>query len=141
MTDTVQPIAFVRDLGDLADKLRKRRQQLGWTQMDLCDRTGLQDGYVGKLEAWRTPKTGRRLNYLSMPLMLEALGLGLQLVRIRRVPRPREPDPRQLVFPLKGGQMNRQPLAHHEKAPPDPECPEPPPPRAAGSAGRQARKS
>ena len=111
----VEPTAIVRDLGPLADVLARRRKALGMSQLELDERTGLQVGYVGKLEAWRTPKYGRKLGNVSLPLMLEALGLALLLVRTRRVSRPKLEEPEQLCFELKGGRVNRPALAVHAK--------------------------
>jgi hypothetical protein len=63
------------DYDGLVQALIARRKQLGWTQLELDDRAGFQDGYAAKLENWRGPQ-GRVAGSVTMPLWLQALGLG-----------------------------------------------------------------
>ncbi|QRG09265.1 hypothetical protein EZH22_14000 [Xanthobacter dioxanivorans] len=104
---SLEPIAFCRDYRGLMDALKARRVALGFTQMEVDDRAGLQDGYTGKLEAWDRD-SGRRLGPVSLELLLVALDVQIALVELRP-PAPRaEPDPAQLRLPLVGGDMRRR---------------------------------
>lgn len=106
---SVEPLALCRDYRGLMGALKARRLALGWTQLEVDERAGLQDGYTGKLEAWDRDN-GRRLGPLSMGLLLEALGVSLLVVELCP-PGPRsKDDPEQLLLPLAGGDMNR----HHD---------------------------
>jgi predicted transcriptional regulator len=70
----------VRDFDELATALRNRRLELGMSQLELDHRSGLPDGYTAKLELVAsnpTAKNARNIGRLSLPLMLEALGLTL----------------------------------------------------------------
>lgn len=62
---------------DLIATLVKRRHDLGLSQGDVDYLSGLQEGYTGKVEAWTHPSSGRTLGRISMPLLLEALGVVL----------------------------------------------------------------
>jgi hypothetical protein len=112
----VEPVALVRDMGALQDACARARKRRGISQWELDQRSGVQNGYVGKLEAWRTPVYGRMLGSVSLPLVLEALGLALLVVEVRSVA-PREPAddeaPEQLILPLRGGKINRRALTRH----------------------------
>lgn len=104
---SLELLAFCRDYRGLMDALKARRVALGFTQLEVDERSGLQDGYTGKLEAWDRD-SGRRLGPVSMELLLGALGLQIALMEIRQ-PAPRtEPDPAQLRLPLVGGDMRRR---------------------------------
>lgn len=59
----------------LVNALIARRHQLGWSQLELDERAGLQSGYTGKLEAWRGPQ-GKVAGVTSLPRWLQALGLA-----------------------------------------------------------------
>lgn len=65
---------------DLIGVLVKRRHDLGLSQGDVDYISGLQEGYTGKIESWRHPKSGRTIGRISMPLLLEALGVALVVV-------------------------------------------------------------
>lgn len=56
-----------------------RRHDLGWSQLELDERAGFQSGYTAKLEAWRGPQ-GRVAGSVTMPLWLQALGVGIVVV-------------------------------------------------------------
>lgn len=84
MSSEAQPI---RQYGELIDALVARRIELGLSQMVLDERTGLPSGYVGKLEAWLHKESGRGIGPVSLPLILEALGLAIVLVRTDPPPR------------------------------------------------------
>lgn len=106
---TVEPLAVCWDYASLMAALKARRVALGFTQLDVDERAGLQDGYTGKLEAW-DKDSGWRLGPVSLPLLLGALEVQLALAVLRE-PVPRSvPDPRQLILPLVGGEMTR----HHD---------------------------
>lgn len=64
---------------DLLHRLRCRRNELGLSQLDLDQICGFQDGYTGKLELGHRP-SGRGLGDMSLPTLLDALGVRLQLV-------------------------------------------------------------
>ena len=53
-----------------------RRHELGLSQMAVDEISGLQGGYVGKLECG-----AKRLGPMSFPCLLQALGLELLVVR------------------------------------------------------------
>lgn len=72
----------IREYGDLIEALRARRKALGISQLELDDRAGLSDGYTAKLEAWRNRRIGKGLGPVSLPLILEALGIGIVFVDI-----------------------------------------------------------
>lgn len=77
----LKPIGVVREYGDLVDAMRERRQALGWSHLELDYRSGVQDGYTGKIENWRAGY-GKKMGVVSLPLLLEALGLGLLVVEV-----------------------------------------------------------
>ncbi len=64
----LEPFAICRDYRQLMDVLKARRLALGFTQLEADERSGLQDGYTGKLEAWDRD-SGRRLG----PVIAERL--------------------------------------------------------------------
>jgi len=68
----------VRTLEELILAFRARREELGLSQLELDDLAGLQDGYTGKIEAG--PVRGRSFGEVSLPLILDALGVRLVLV-------------------------------------------------------------
>lgn len=60
--------------------LAKRRKHLGYSQLALDDRAGLQSGYVGKMEIG-SKRGGRNAGWsLSLPLWLQSLGVEIVLV-------------------------------------------------------------
>jgi hypothetical protein len=63
-----------RTYQELTAALAARRRQLGLRQLDADEKSGLQTGYVGKIEAGI-----RRLGPLSLPMMLAALDCDLLL--------------------------------------------------------------
>jgi hypothetical protein len=71
--------AVVHDYSGLRRAIAARRRALGWTQLEVDYRSGLQDGYTGKLEAGV-----KNLGDLSLSLMLETLSLEIVI-------RPRGP--------------------------------------------------
>lgn len=104
---TLEPFALCTSYRQIMDAMRKRREQLGMTQMDVDARAGLQDGYTGKLEVWDRDN-GRRLGPVSTQLLLEALGLAIALVVVRPgKPKLRRVDPNQMALDLDGGDTNR----------------------------------
>ena len=76
----ITPERCIREYRDLIETLVARRMELGMTQIDLAERAGLQEGYAGKIEAWKHKKSGRRLGRVSLPLVLEALGVSIVVV-------------------------------------------------------------
>lgn len=102
-----EPFAFVTTYRQLMDALKRRRLQLGMTQMEADDVAGLQDGYTGKLEVWDRDN-GRRLGPVSLDLLLSAYHLGIQLVVVRPgKPRRLAVHPDQMALDLHGGGTNR----------------------------------
>jgi hypothetical protein len=63
-----------RDYDQLRQALAGRRRQLGLRQLDLDEKSGLQNGYCGKIE-----KGIRRLGDLSLPMILAGLDCDLLL--------------------------------------------------------------
>jgi hypothetical protein len=62
----------IRDYDQLRQALIVRRRQLGLTQLEVDQRSSLQDQYCGKLEIGT-----RHLGKLSLPMLLCALDLDL----------------------------------------------------------------
>jgi hypothetical protein len=69
----------VKDYTELVKYLDARRRQLGMTMSDLDYKSGLQEGYAAKLICGM-----RSLGPVSLPLMLETLGLEI-LVTLDRL--------------------------------------------------------
>jgi hypothetical protein len=61
-----------RNYDELCQTIAARRRSLGMTQLEADDKSGLQSGYQGKIEA-----QCRRLGQLSLPMILAALDLDL----------------------------------------------------------------
>ncbi len=70
----------ITEYSDLVAALRSRRQELGLSHMEVEHVSGLQGGYVSKIEAGAGKNHARTLGCVSLPLMLGALGCALQLV-------------------------------------------------------------
>lgn len=69
---------------DLARGLRARRIELGLSQIEVDEIAGLASGYTGKIEASLTrpeARNARSLGRESLPLLLQALGCELAVVR------------------------------------------------------------
>jgi transcriptional regulator with XRE-family HTH domain len=64
----------VRDYDQLRAALAARRRSLGLRQLEADEKSGLQSGYVGKIEAGT-----RKLGDLSLPMLLAALDCDLLL--------------------------------------------------------------
>ncbi len=97
----VRPQSIVRGYADLVAALRRRRRLLGFAHLEVDRRAGLANGHYGKLEQW-DKSYGRGLGAVTLPLVLEALGLGLLVVQTRpcgRVGR-RPENPEQLELEL-----------------------------------------
>jgi hypothetical protein len=72
----VDPTTVIDDYDSFVRALIAKRHALGWSQAELCERAGLQDGYVAKLESWKGPQ-GRVAGSTSLPLWMGALGVKL----------------------------------------------------------------
>jgi len=72
----------IRDYRQLTQALAVRRRSLGLRQLDVDEKSGLQSGYVGKIEAGV-----RHLGPLSLPMLLCALDCDL-LLAPRRATEP-----------------------------------------------------
>ena len=93
LTVSISPECQIRQCRDLISALVQRRKALGMSQLALDYRAGLQDGYIGKLESWTHPTSGRKMGRVSMPLVLEALGVSLALItKDGEVLKPGSPD-------------------------------------------------
>ena len=68
---------LVQNYAQLIEAFDARRRELGFSQLELDEFTGLPDGYSGKLIAMN-----RNMGRLSFGLMIDALGLEL-VVRSR----------------------------------------------------------
>ncbi len=85
MTDSSTFIATIHSRDDLTKAIRERRKDLGMCQLEVDDRAGLPDGYTGKLESSLTSpdaNSARTIGWVSLPLLMGAL--GLELVAVRR---------------------------------------------------------
>ena len=65
--------------GDLVATLARRRHDLRFSQLEVDQNSGLQDGYTGKVESWNAPSS-RKLGHVSMPNLLAALRVSIVLV-------------------------------------------------------------
>jgi hypothetical protein len=72
-------LAIVSTPEQLRKALALRRHELGLKQLELDEMSGCQSGYTGKLEAGI-----KNLGPVSMPAILEALGLEMVLMRSTR---------------------------------------------------------
>jgi hypothetical protein len=79
---SVDPV--IRTYAELVAALREHRLALGLSQLECDCRSGLQNGYVGKLECWQSPH-GRGMSMKSLDGVLGVLGLGILLVPIAAV--------------------------------------------------------
>lgn len=70
---------MIRNYGELIEAFTARRKELGLSQADVDARAGFADGYCAKVEAWRG-KSGRGLGLITLPLLLETLGVTLEVV-------------------------------------------------------------
>jgi hypothetical protein len=68
---------LIRDLDDLVEAIRARRDELNISHETIDHLAGLQSGYAGKLLA---PVPIRRLGPMSLAAVLGALGVGLIMV-------------------------------------------------------------
>ncbi len=68
----------ISTVSELRELFAARRRQLGWSQLELDDRAGLQDQYAGKLEIGT-----RNYGDMSLSCVLGALGLEIS-IRERR---------------------------------------------------------
>ncbi len=76
----------ISDYGDLVEALRKQRERLKMTVMEVDAVTGMQEGYTNKLENWGRPY-GRGAGPEILPLWLGGLRTALVLVELPRRPR------------------------------------------------------
>lgn len=84
----LKELAIVQNYDELRAVLTKRRRDLGLSQWEVDQISGMQDGYTGKLEIGRADKkaeggtrsTGREAGKVSLYLWLKALGLKLVVI-------------------------------------------------------------
>lgn len=113
----LEPYAICTSYGQLIDGLRRRRQELGLSQMETDARAGLQEGYTGKLEVWDRDN-GRRLGPVSMGALAGALGVAVVLAVVRHgKPRTQRSHPDQMAMDLTGGDMRRHDDAEFVRRP------------------------
>lgn len=93
------PIGIVREYKDLIAALDRQRRRRGMTMLDLDARAGFYEGYSSHLFAWRS-RHGKTLGAVSLPLVLEALGVGLVVIEIDPVEMALPVPPEQLSLPL-----------------------------------------
>lgn len=82
--------SIIRTYDDLLLALRKRREDLGMSTFDLEQESGLQSGYVTKIENAFTnnkSKSARFMGALSFELMLKGLGIGIAVIDNACVPK------------------------------------------------------
>ncbi len=75
----------ISDYEDLVKALRKQRERLKMTVMEVDDVTGMQEGYTNKLENWGRD-FGRGAGPEILPLWLGGLRVALVLVELPRRP-------------------------------------------------------
>jgi len=76
---TLEPVAAFRTYDGLLKVLRSERKRSGMTFMQIDHASGLHDGYSAKV---LSPSQERRLGIMSLPTLLETLGLALLVVRV-----------------------------------------------------------
>ena len=86
-----------RDYSQLRQALAARRRQLGLRQLDLDEKSGLQNGYSGKIE-----KGIRKLGDLSLPMILAGLDCDLLLA------------PRSSIAPVEERQLSACSAERHD---------------------------
>lgn len=89
--------------------------------------SGLQEGYTGKIESWQHKTSGKGVGFLTLPLLMKALGVVIVVKPLARVDIDQMPLPLegQLELPLLGGRVNTLPKEHYwvRVAPPKPKKP------------------
>lgn len=78
---SMQRHGMISNYGQLFDVLAARRRALGLSQADVDERAGFHPGYTAKVETWQG-KRGRSLGLMTLPLLLETLGVALILVQL-----------------------------------------------------------
>ncbi|WP_234909521.1 helix-turn-helix transcriptional regulator [Rhizobium rhizogenes] len=76
----------ISDYRDLVAALRKRREALKLSAMEVDARSGMQEGYTNKLENWGRPY-GRGAGPDILPLWLGGVRVALVLVELPKRPR------------------------------------------------------
>lgn len=76
------------DYAEFVKAMAERRASLNMSNLELELKSGLQEGYVTKLENWERPY-GRGVGPDTMPLWLGGLRVGIILVDLPRRPRRR----------------------------------------------------
>jgi predicted DNA-binding transcriptional regulator AlpA len=83
----LEPVSgVITEYDQLVTALVKRRETLGISSMELDARSGMQEGYVSKLENYGRPQ-GRGMGPETFPLWLGGLKCGIILVDLPRRPR------------------------------------------------------
>lgn len=75
---------------------------MGLTQEDVDYISGLLEGYTGKVESYQHHKSGRVLGVLTLPLLMQALGVELV---VKPIPGHRVPS--HAVLRKRGGKVRR----------------------------------
>ncbi|MGO7036071.1 helix-turn-helix domain-containing protein [Rhizobium ruizarguesonis] len=75
----------IQDYTTFVQAMRRRRQELGISGMELDARSGMQEGYTSKLENFGRPQ-GRGMGPVVFPLWIGGLDLGIILVDLPRRP-------------------------------------------------------
>jgi len=74
-------VSMADTYGDLVRQIASRRKELGLTSLDVDDLAGLPDGYVSKLECYPA-RHHRTLGIVSLPVLMQTLGLRLAVVKV-----------------------------------------------------------
>jgi hypothetical protein len=74
--------APIRDMAGLVEAIRRRKDELNISNETIDAIAGFQSGYAGKVLA---PKPIRHVGYMSLGLILGALGVGLEVVEDEEV--------------------------------------------------------
>lgn len=111
---------IARNYAEFVRALRYWRTRKGLSQLAVDYRSGLQQGYTGKLEqpdgVTRGGKRyGKRACHPSFDLWLGGVGVALVIVPLRHTVRPRPADPRQLCLPLPDPNARPEPPARRGK--------------------------
>src|SRR5262249_6887885 len=76
------PVACIRAYGDLIEVLKQEKAHLGLTNEQIDMQAGYADRLTQKLLTWPPKPYSRGLGGVTVPIILEVLGLALLVVRV-----------------------------------------------------------
>jgi hypothetical protein len=77
----IEPVAIFRDYHSLLATIRAERERQGLSNEALDDLAGLPDRLAQKIQAWPAAYA-RGMGAISQPLVMQALGLAIMVVRV-----------------------------------------------------------